>query len=62
MGEFLSCGGVQKALKDIPSITVQGYRLTKNLAESLSNVHININSTNDVEHDIVRGVFKSKKQ
>ena len=41
-------------MKDIPSIIVQGYRLTKNLATSQVRVILNITTNNEVEHDIDR--------
>lgn len=61
MGEFLSTGAVQKALKNSPSIAVNGYRLTKNLARSLSNVGIQITEQNDVEHDTLACFTKQGK-
>ena len=61
MGEFISTGAVQKALKNSPSIAVNGYRLTKNLARSLSNVGIQITEQNDVEHDTLACFTKQGK-
>merc|ERR1711892_198026 len=59
MEEFLSFGAIQRALKEHPSLSVNGYRLSKNL--DLSSVGIIINGTDDREHDSASFFLKEDK-
>ena len=61
MGENLCYGAVRKAVATVPAMTLCGYRLSKHLAPSLSEVGIDINTSNDAEHDVAALICCHKK-